>query len=187
MIHLEVKLIDHLDNVDYFDSELLVFGYSPDSAQIHICLFDMSDIMPELLGHTQTRRDYAFRYSLFLFRTVSNFAIEEGTKKFSSTSGCSFFRTSGGILLDGFKASLHAGKLAILLEGDRGFREINFECAEEPEIYQLPFYSMATDGLSRVSLSPTVWRPLEEAEFLRSFHQNPKTAILYIRDMENER
>lgn len=177
MIQLEKGLVNHLGEVDYFDSELLVLRNVSNSGQVQLCLFDLSEIFPEILGCRTAKRDYAFRYKFFLFDGVQNLIHSEREPTASWIENGSFCNSSGGFLVDHFKAAQEGESLKVSIACDRGFGMLEFTTNEEPEIYEMPLYSFTVEGVEKLSIAPDKLLPIAEEKFFKHFFEDPFLAI----------
>ncbi|MGB5635305.1 MAG: hypothetical protein WBM86_21335 [Waterburya sp.] len=140
MIEIHSEPEQHLEDVEYAESELLIFKYDVEGKQILLCLDDLSEKIPEWVSD-EKKVGYFFRYKIFYFNQVSSFHRFKIEAEQYSRLPNDYYIVRENLAIPILDINIRKQEVGykVHLSFDRGFGIADFYC-EEIKIYELPFY-----------------------------------------------
>lgn len=128
------EVITYLHARDFGESEILMFQYDEKKGRIFMCIDDVSNLM----GHSQEKSDYYFKYTFIVFHTINNY--EESSKNNYPNLPHSFHINNENekIELDKIEIKVKT-KYQMKLFFLSNYMTISFTC-EDIGIFTLPVY-----------------------------------------------
>ena len=138
MTKIRIRPEIHFREVDYAESELLIFKYNAEKELLLLCFDDLSQKIPDWVKGRKSAQ-YSFRYKIVKFKQVRNFQRAEVSKMKSYANDFYALRNDGVVPIEGIDASRVSGAFRVQIYFERGFGKATLSC-KEIAIHEQRFY-----------------------------------------------
>lgn len=168
---LKVNIVKHFHEIDYGDSEVIIFRYFRQNNSVLLCIDDLSEKISDWVNNTR-KTEYFYRYKMIYFINIVQFHRLEVTDKKYTSMVNDFYseRDNYAIPVDAIVVKKFTNEFLANIYFDRGFGSAQIEC-KQINIDELTYYSGKTqDGKNYVYLDKNTREKIDSKNILDTLY-----------------